>query len=89
MLLFVPEFICQHCQRCAGYTLEGAVMPVMVILDVGLLLTRGKGLMGVQPTLKQHVLVVLQLHSHSGAQPLLAGATVPKDQGTEPGEGER
>lgn len=85
MLLFVPEVICQRCQGCAGNTLEG----IMMILDVGLLLSPGKGLMDVQSPLKQPVLMVLQLQNHSGAQPLLAGATVPKNQGTKPGEGER
>ncbi|RLW06461.1 hypothetical protein DV515_00004351 [Chloebia gouldiae] len=44
----------------------------------------GKGLTGVQSPLKQLVLVVLQLHAHSGSPPWLA--TAPNNQGTKPGE---
>lgn len=58
-------------------------MPVMVILDVGLLLAPGKGLMDV----KQRGLLVLCC-TVIRAPPLLAGATVP-NQGTKPGERER
>lgn len=63
------------------------MMSVMVILGVGLDF-RGRT-PGCPVPFEVTCAGVLQLLSHSGSQPLLAGATVPNHQGVEPGERER